>query len=100
MARRKAKAKNQIEEERIKNQIAVIEEEEQGKAKLSEEYIRNVFKPTCGNPSETEQALEKKNELLNEYLSDQFLERMSNLLMKQFIEKEQLLKLLLNKYSE
>jgi len=100
LARRKAKAKNQIEEERIKNQIAVIEEEEQEKAKLSEEYIRNLFKPTCGNASETEQALEKKNELLNEYLSDEFLERMSNLLMKQFTEKEQLLKLLLNKYSE
>ena len=100
LARRKAKAKNQIEEERIKNQIAVIEEEEQEKAKLSEEYIRNLFKPTCGNVSETEQALEKKNELLNEYLSDQFLERMSNLLMKQFTEKEQLLKLLLNKYAE
>ena len=48
----------------------MIEEEEQEKAKLSEEYIRNLFKPTCGNVSETEQALEKKNELLNEYLSD------------------------------
>jgi len=37
---------------------------------------------------------------LNEYLSDQFLERMAGLLMKQFTEKEQLLKLLLQKYSD
>lgn len=37
---------------------------------------------------------------MNEYLSDQFLERMAGLLMKQFTEKEQLLKLLLQKYSD
>jgi len=37
---------------------------------------------------------------LNEYLSDQFLERMAGLLMKQFTEKEQMLKLLLQKYSD
>jgi len=39
-------------------------------------------------------------EILNEYLSDQFLERMSGLLMKQFTEKEQLLKLLSQKYLD
>lgn len=37
---------------------------------------------------------------MNEYLSDQFLERMAGLLMKQFTEKEQMLKLLLQKYSD
>jgi len=37
---------------------------------------------------------------LNEYLSDQFLERMAGILTKQFMEKEQLLKLMLGKYSD
>lgn len=37
---------------------------------------------------------------MNEFLSDQFLERMSGLLMKQFTEKEQMLKLMLAKYSD
>lgn len=37
---------------------------------------------------------------MNEFLSDQFLERMAGLLMKQFTEKEQMLKLLLQKYSD
>lgn len=37
---------------------------------------------------------------MNEYLSDQFLERMAGLLMKQFTEKEQMLKLMLQKYSD
>lgn len=37
-------------------------------------------------------------ELLNEYLSDEFLENLSNLLMKQFMEKDALLKLTMHKY--
>jgi len=37
---------------------------------------------------------------LNEYLSDEFLERMAGMLMKHFTEKEQKLKLLMSKYED
>ena len=43
---------------------------------------------------------EKKLQILNEYLSDQFLERMSGVMMKQFTESEQMLKLLMQKYMD
>ena len=48
------------------------------------------------SPEEKEQKLQ----VLNEYLSDQFLERMSGVLMQQFTEKEQTLKLLMQKYLD
>ena len=38
--------------------------------------------------------------MLNEYLSDQFLEQLSGLLNKQFMEKDGFLKLCLHKYME
>lgn len=39
-------------------------------------------------------------ELLNEYMSDQFMERFSDLLSKQYTEKEQMLKAILQKYTD
>lgn len=59
-----------------------------------------MFKHKPGAPPETQEQKGKKLELLNEYLSDQFLERLSGLLMKHFTEKEQSLKLLLQKYTD
>lgn len=59
-----------------------------------------MFKKDVGQPPDTPEQTENKLQLLNEYLSDQFLERMAGLLMKQFSEKEQLLKLLLQKYAD
>jgi len=100
LARRKNKNKQAIEEERVKAKLELIEEEEQGKAQLTADYIRGLFLKQPNAPPEAEGAREKKLELLNEYLSDQFLERMSGLLMKQFTEKEQLLKLLMQKYMD
>ena len=38
--------------------------------------------------------------VFNEYASDALLKRLSNLLMKQFVEKEQALKLLVQKYMD
>ena len=44
--------------------------------------------------------IQQKLLLLNEFTSDDFLQRLSNLLMKQFLEKEAQLKLLLQKYMD
>merc|ERR1712166_357610 len=49
---------------------------------------------------ETKEEKQKRLDLLNEYLQDQFLERLSGLLTKQFTEKEQMIKALLSKYME
>lgn len=84
----------------MKDQIKLFEEEDQEKEKITEEYVRNLFQRKFGDPDETPEQKEQKLQLLNEFLSDQFLERMSGLLMKQFTEKEQLLKLMLHKYSD
>lgn len=83
----------------MKDKVKLLEEEDQEKEKINEEYIRNLFQTKFG-AEETPEQKERKLQLLNEFLSDQFLERMSGLLMKQFTEKEQMLKLLLNKYAD
>lgn len=77
-----------MEEERVKDKVQMLEEEDAEKEKITEEYIRNLFQKKLGAPADTPQETENKLQLLNEYLSDQFLERMAGLLMKQFTEKE------------
>lgn len=99
LARRRNKKKHDLEEERVKDKVKLLEEEDQEKEKMDEEYIRSLFEGKLGHEDTPEQK-ERKLQLLNEYLSDQFLERMSGLLMKHFTEKEQKLKLLLTKYGD
>jgi hypothetical protein len=60
---------------------------------MSEEYIKSLFKRGANDPIETQESNVKRMELLNEFLSDQFLDRLSGLLMKQFLEKDQTLKI-------
>jgi uncharacterized protein YneF (UPF0154 family) len=77
----------------------MIEAEEEKQAEnrvITEEYVRKLFKNIPKN--ESEQQKQQRMELLNEYLSDEFLENLSNLLMKQFMEKDALLKLTMHKY--
>lgn len=59
-----------------------------------------LFKRPEDLPAESAQHKSKRMELLNEYLSDQTFERLQQLLFKQYIEKEQLLKNCLQKYSD
>jgi len=87
LARRRNKKKHDLEEERVKDKVKLLEEEDQEKEKMDEEYIRSLFEVKLGHEDTPEQK-ERKLQLLNEYLSDQFLERMSGLLMKHFTEKE------------
>ena len=98
--RRAARRNHEYEEVRIKNQIELLEEEDNEKAKITEDYIRKIFKRDPTLPELTDAEKDKKIELLNEYLSDDFMTRLSGLLTKQFTEKEQLLKAMLAKYTE
>lgn len=95
-ARKLAKSKADVDEAIVKQKIEIVEEEHQAKLEITEEYIRKIFKEVPKN--ETSQQRDKRLELLNEYLSDQFLEQLTGLLNKQFLEKDGFLKLCLHKY--
>lgn len=98
-ARRKNKIAHEQDEKRLKEKIAAIEEEDAIQNEDNEAFLKQAFKKNDGIAIDHDIA-ERKAELLNEYMSDQFLERLSNLMMKQFTEKEQQLKLLLQKYMD
>ena len=68
LARRKNKKKHELGEERVKDKVKLLEEEHQEKEKISEEYIRNMFKRQPGHGEPTPQETERKLQLLNEYL--------------------------------
>lgn len=89
-----------MEEQRIKDKIDLIEEEQIAKKDINEEYLRQLFKRSDKQDNETPEEKQQRLDLLNEYLSDQFMERLSALLTKQFVEKEAKLKALVNKYMD
>lgn len=70
------------------------------KKDINEEYLRQLFKRSDKQDNETPEEKQQRLDLLNEYLSDQFMERLSALLTKQFVEKEAKLKALVNKYMD
>jgi len=76
-ARRKNKKQAEQEEERIKETVDILEEEAQEKQEINEAYLRKMFKRPDGADTETKEEKKKRLDLLNEYLSDQFLERLS-----------------------
>ena len=43
LARRKNKKKHELEEERVKDKVQLLEEEDKEKEKITEEYIRSLF---------------------------------------------------------
>ena len=89
-----------MEEQRLQDKIDLMDFEQAEKKKVSEEYIRSLFKRSANDQIETPEQKTKRLELLNEFLSDQFLERLSGLLTKQFLEKDQTLKNLMQKYID
>lgn len=77
------------------------EEEEAAKQEINEEYLRKMFKRSAeADGEESKEEKQKRLDLLNEYLQDQFLERFGSLLTKQFAEKEQSIKALVNRYMD
>lgn len=81
-ARRKNKHGQEIEEQRIKDKIELIEEEQAAKKDINEEYLRSLFARNDKQDSETKEEQQSRLDLLNEYMSDQFMERLSALLTK------------------
>jgi len=70
------------------------------KQEISVAYIKSLFERKQNATKESDETKQKRLELLNEFLSDQSMERLSALLARQFTEKEQLLKALLQKYMD
>jgi len=68
-ARKRGEKKIEIEEQKIKNQIQLIEEEQADKLVINEEYLRNLFKRN-GTDQDTPEQKAKKIEILNEFQSD------------------------------
>ena len=86
------------------NEKAVVQQIESEELKqheerdISEKYVRNVFKVQPRNQSAD--LKDQRMDVLNEYLSDQFIEELAALLTKQFMEKDASLKLVMHKYME
>jgi len=97
-ARKMAKVKYQQEEKIVTAKVESKEEEQLEKRKISEDYVRKLFKHAKRN--ETPEDKEKRLEILNEYLSDQYLQELADLLSKQFMETDALLKKTMHKYME
>jgi hypothetical protein len=89
-----------MEEHRIQDKVDLLEEEQAIKKDINEKYLRKLFARGDKQDNETTEEKQQRLDLLNEYLSDQFMERLSALLTKQFVEKEAKLKALVNKYMD
>jgi hypothetical protein len=59
-----------MEEQRIKDKIDLIEEEQIAKKDINEEYLRQLFKRSDKQDNETPEEKQQRLDLLNEYLSD------------------------------
>ena len=91
-----------------------MKEEDDEKAKIAKGYLKDMFKQADVLLQNRSQVSLGQNQphpdlskiqqerlvVFNEYASDALLKRLSNLLMKQFVEKEATLKLLVQKYMD
>ena len=90
----------------------IMKEEDDEKSKIAKGYLKDMFKQadvllhnrSLASLDKQQPDLSKIQQerlvVFNEYASDALLKRLSNLLMKQFVEKEAALKLLVQKYMD
>lgn len=78
--------------------VEAKEEEQAEKRKITEDFVKKLFKSAKKNESQEEK--DKRLEILNEYLSDQFLEELASLLTKQYMETDAMLKKTMLKFME
>jgi len=97
-ARRMAKIKDEQEEKIVISKVETKEEEQIEKRKISEDYVRKLFKNA--KKGESQEQRDKRLEILNEYLSDQYLDELASLLAKQYLESDAMLKKTMHKYME
>lgn len=105
LRQRKALKKNQeLEQLKMAEQLAIMQEEDSEKAKIGKTYLKDMFNQLAGATSRTggdaKNQQQERLVVFNEYASDALLQRLSNLLLKQFVEKEAALKLLVQKYMD
>eukprot|EP00347_Sterkiella_histriomuscorum_P024098 403332318 len=108
--RKMLKQQQEQEQERINERLAQLQLEAEEKDKIQMNFVKEMFKKQDEMHDPLNQsgatnradpnAIQQKLLMLNEFSSDAFLQRLSNLLMKQFLEKESQLKLLLQKYMD
>jgi len=96
--RRFARVRTEQNEKCFRAKVEAFEEEEKDKRKISEEFIRKVFKNA--KRSDTEDIKERRFELLNEFLSDQYSDALADLLSRQFYETDALMKQTMQKYMD
>ena len=60
--------------------------------------MRKLFKNA--KKGESQEQRDKRLEILNEYLSDQYLDELASLLAKQYLESDAMLKKTMHKYME
>ena len=96
--RKKAKLRDEQEEKIVIAKVEAREEEQIEKRKITEEYVKKLFKQAKKN--EPQDVKDKRLEILNEFLSDQFLDELSQLLTKQYMETDAMLKKTMHKYMD
>ena len=80
-----------------------MREEDEEKARINKNFLKEVFQrtdPVSGDAADDKTRQQERLVVFNEYASDAMLQRLSNLLMKQFVEREAALKLLVQKYMD
>eukprot|EP00347_Sterkiella_histriomuscorum_P018896 403343756 len=111
--RKMLKQKQEQDQERINERLELLQLEAEEKDKIQMQYVKEMFKKqeemhdtldqsnnSSANFKADPNAIQQKLQILNEYSSDAYLQRLSNLLMKQLLEKESQLKLLVQKYMD
>ena len=112
--RRQLKKQQELEGKKLEEQMNIMKEEDDEKAKIAKGYLKDMFKQAdvllqnrslvSLNQHQPQPDLSKIQQerlvVFNEFASDALLKRLSNLLMKQFVEKEAALKLLVQKYMD
>ena len=99
--RKALKKQSELEQKKLQEQLEIMKLEDEEKSKIGKNYIKDLFQQTRGKDHSSADAIAdekaKQQERLvvfNEFASDAMLARLSNLLMKQFVEREAALKLL------
>ena len=97
-ARKLAKLKDDQTDKVVQAKVETKEEENLEKRKITEDYVRKLFRSS--NKNEAQEVKDKRLEVLNEYLSDEFLEELQRLLTKQYLETDAMLKKTMHKFME
>lgn len=101
---------------KMKEQMEILKDEDAERSKIGKNYIKEMFAQTADKghdqsaqavvdggvlgAKDEKSRMQERLVVFNEFASDVMLSRLSNLLMKQFVEKEAALKLLVQKYMD